>query len=239
MENTNNILDELKEIAPAVANLDKHHIYYIPDGYFDFLAQDIVARIKIDQFFSVTNPYEIPKGFFEGLPDIIMQKIRATQRTDNNTEVYSELHEIAPLLSKVNKENVFSVPDGYFETIKVPYSVEKPVVKMISRGSPIRQWVNYAVAASVLFVIATASFLYSTLHPHDMQNSITIEQRLAGLRDDDMVKYLKDNQEILSGDLTPDMQDPEIQSMLQNTSDAEIQSYLNDYEADEKYIKGI
>lgn len=242
MDNKNNILKELEEIAPAVANLDKHHIYSVPDGYFDFLVNEIIDRIKFAQISSSANPYEVPMGYFEQLAGSIMEKISSQRPENRNNEVSNELGEIAPLLNAITKENVFSVPDGYFEKLRMPVA-EKTSGRVIRVDRNIRKWVTYAVAASILLIIATASYLYVNSHySPGITRGLSIEQRLANLNDDELINYLKDNQEIISGDLihTPDEQDREIQHLLKNTSDEELQRYLDDYsDASENNAKGI
>jgi hypothetical protein len=235
MENKDNYIEELKDIAPTIVNLGNQNLYSVPVGYFDSLADSIVNYIKLIEIRGI-NPYFVPENYFDNLADSIIHKIKLS----SSHEIYEELSEIAPLLTTVNKENVFSVPDNYFEKLTIPLTA-RPTTKVISIGNNLRKWVTYAAAASVLFVVAITSYLYVTIHNHNGE-TLTIEQRLAGLQDQEIINYLKENDEIISGDIIPASveEDTEIQNMLQNATDEEIQKYLDEYsDPTEKRVKGI
>jgi hypothetical protein len=236
MENKhNNNIDELNSVAPTVASLGNQNLYSIPTGYFDSLADSILNYIKLNEIRDI-NLYSAPANYFETLADSIIRKIRLS----SPSEIYQELSEVAPLLTTVNKENVFSIPDNYFENLTIPV-IAKPAAKIIWIGNSIRKWVTYAAAASVLLIVATASYLYVTTHNRNGE-TLTIEQRLARLKDQEIINYLKENDEIISGDIIPTSveENTDIQNMLQNASDEEIQKYLDEYgELTEKTVKGI
>ena len=235
MENKRNNIEELKDIAPAVANLSNHNLYSVPSGYFDSLADSIFNSIKLTEIKGV-NPYSVPERYFDTLADSIIHRINS----NSSDEISGELSEIAPLLTTVNKENVFSIPNNYFEKLSIPIT-GRPVAKVISIGNHIRKWVTYAAAASVLFIVATTSYLYVSVHNRNGE-PLTIEQRLTRLKDQEIINYLKENDEIISGDVIPTSveQDTEIQDMLQNATDEEIQKYLDEYSGPaEKTVKGI
>lgn len=79
METRSTILNELNGISSAVAQVGTTLPYQVPDGYFEGLAQAILQRIKT-----------------EGL--------NAAQ----------EVETLSPLLAGLNKKMPFSVPDDYF-----------------------------------------------------------------------------------------------------------------------------
>jgi hypothetical protein len=235
MKNKDTNIEELKDIAPTIVNLRNQNLYSVPLGYFDSLADSIVNYIKLIEIRGI-HPYFVPENYFDNLADSIIHKIKLS----SSHEIYEELSEIAPLLTTVNKENVFSVPDNYFEKLTIP-ATARPIAKVISIGNNLRKWVTYAAAASVLFIVATTSYLYVTIHNHNGE-TLTIEQRLAGLQDQEIINYLKENDEIISGDIIPASveEDTEIQNMLQNATDEEIQKYLDEYsDPTEKRVKGI
>ncbi|HEY6979288.1 MAG TPA: hypothetical protein VH396_23490 [Chitinophagaceae bacterium] len=235
MENKSNNIKELKDIAPAVANLSNHNLYSVPPGYFDSLADSLLHFIKLNNI-RESNPYSVPERYFDTFADSVIHRIKS----GSSDEVFHELSEIAPLLTTVNKENVFSVPHNYFEKLSIPVA-GKPAAKVISIGSNIRKWVTYAAAASVIFIVAATSYLYVTVHNRNAE-PLTIEQRLARLKDQEIINYLKENDEVISGDIIPTSveQDTEIQDMLQNATDEEIQKYLDEYSGPtEKTVKGI
>src|SRR5689334_16659744 len=112
MESKHNRIEELKDIAPTIASLRNHNPYSVPKGYFDSLPNSIFNNIKLSEI-KGTNPYSVPENFFDTVADSIINKVRSS----TSNKIYEELSEIAPLLSTVNKENVFSIPVNYFENL--------------------------------------------------------------------------------------------------------------------------
>ena len=241
MGKINTILKELKEIAPSIAVLDNQNPYQIPDFYFDSFAAEVLKKIHSHVIKELQNPYQSPAGYFDGLAESIIQKIHSKDILGANNEVYRELLEIAPLLNSLNKENIFSVPENYFENLRVPRVIEKGSARIIPMGSRIRKWVTYAAAASILFIFSTSAYLYANKHIRGIDKSPSIEQKIADLNEDDIISYLNDNQESPS-DYIPasDAQESKIHDMLEKVSDEDIKSFLDDYSGpDKKTIKGI
>lgn len=57
--------------------------------------------------------YQVPAGYFAGLADEILKRIKALE----STTAKEELFHLSPLLSSIKKETPFSVPNGYFDTL--------------------------------------------------------------------------------------------------------------------------
>ena len=75
------ILNELFEISPVVTNI------------------------------SHQMPYEVPAGYFDKLPQIIMEMIGNEQ----NESVSAELQSLSPLLSGISKKTPYEISEGYFQ----------------------------------------------------------------------------------------------------------------------------
>ena len=236
------IYKELWEVSPIVAELERSNPYTVPAGYFASLSAEIISRVTLTLPVSTVSPYNIPNGYFDNLAGSVMQKILEHESAGRYTETCLELEEVAPLLNSIGKANVYSIPERYFETLEIPVSKVQPATgKILSIRSNMRKWINYAAAASVLFIVATSSFLYVNKHLKSLDKTPSIEQRLADIKDDDIINYLRDNQET-PGDYIPAsyQQEKEMQNMLKSASDDDIQSYLNESdEPGEKTIKGI
>jgi hypothetical protein len=118
MENNINILNELREISPVVAALDKTMPYAVPDGYFEGLNLRILLTIATfekqgaDPAVNIPKEpvYTVPEGYFEDLAGHILNRIKAGT-TRNSTE---ELELLSPLLSQSEKKMPYSAPSGYF-----------------------------------------------------------------------------------------------------------------------------
>lgn len=241
MANRSNIYEELQEIAPVVADLIRNNPYTVPLGYFTNLPDEILNQVTLTLPSGLATPYSIPNDYFNGLAGSIMRKIHVQESTGSYSETYLELGEIAPLLNSISKENIYTIPESYFKMLEIPVNTVQPAGRVLSIGNRMRKLVSYAAAASVLFIVATTSFLYVNKHLKNLDKSPSIEQRLADIKDDDIINYLKDNQET-PGDYIPAsyQQEKEMQNMLKNASDEDIQSYLNESnDPGEKTIKGI
>ena len=83
MTNRNTILNELTDLGSALANHDPQNIYAVPAGYFEGLADQIMIRIKA---LEATNAKE-------------------------------ELSYLSPFLSNVSNETPYSVPAGFFQDL--------------------------------------------------------------------------------------------------------------------------
>jgi len=60
---------------------------------------------------SPQNTYAVPSGYFEGLVDQILNRIKALEATDAN----EELRFLSPLLSNLTKKTPYTVPADYFQ----------------------------------------------------------------------------------------------------------------------------
>ncbi len=116
MNTATTILNELKELSPAVAAINRQLPYQVPAGYFDTLADTISARIASGASLLETvkeNPYQAPKGYFDLLAATILNRIKATE-AGSPTE---ELSFLSPVLNSLDKKAPFSNPVEYFEEL--------------------------------------------------------------------------------------------------------------------------
>ena len=64
---------------------------------------------------SPQNFYEVPGGYFEGLADQILNKVKALEAVNAKDEI----NYLSPMLSNVSKEMAYTVPVGYFGGLDV------------------------------------------------------------------------------------------------------------------------
>ena len=163
------ILNELMEISPVIARMERVNPYTVPAGYFEGLDEHLLTMAKIAeqspalQGIAMKKPMQVPEGYFEGLAGSILNKIKA----EENLSVDDELRNISPLLYSLDKVNVYDVPTGYFETLgeellnKVSPKETAKVISFSQRKSV--KWVRYAAAAVVIGLIGTITlFLLNT-----------------------------------------------------------------------------
>ncbi|OQP50929.1 hypothetical protein A4H97_03640 [Niastella yeongjuensis] len=106
MENRNNILNELRDISPVVADISYQAPYTVPAGYFEGLPSQLLQLVKAMEATPVlppaNQPYQVPQGYFEGLANTILQRVKGEEVT------------LSSALQQANN-NPYQVPQGYFE----------------------------------------------------------------------------------------------------------------------------
>lgn len=80
----NNILQELNDLGSTLGNVTPQNIYEVPDGYFEGLADQVLSRIKA---FEANDPR-------------------------------IELSYLSPFVNSISRTIPYSVPDGYFEELE-------------------------------------------------------------------------------------------------------------------------
>jgi len=100
------------------------------------------------------NVYVAPTGYFEGLADAILNRIRAHADYQSGSE---ELAELSPLLHSLKRELPYSVPEGYFDQpVSVPMAEKAEPAKLVSLGA--RKWMRYAAAAVITGALALGAY---------------------------------------------------------------------------------
>jgi len=113
MENSIDILNELKELSPTLAAIEKLNVFSVPEGYFEYLGADILMRVEKENGLTNNTTADIPAGYFDGLATSILGKIKAQENEDAVTEMSS----LSPELLSIQHVNAFEVPHGYFDTL--------------------------------------------------------------------------------------------------------------------------
>ncbi len=255
METREEILKEISEISPVVANIPKRNPYAVPEGYFDQFSDTVLGKIAINQVLKKKPglPFQAPSGYFEGLADNILSRIKSgeVQKSDHSPEIVSELESIAPFLIGISRTNLYSLPPGYFESLSPtgPLSrIPQTRTKIIGFGTSLRKGIYYLAAAAVLGIMVTGAAIFYREHTGKVpaqKNGITalvnIPDSLAGLSDTAIESYL--STQPTAFDLAAPAQneyDPDVNDLLNSTSDEAIKQYLNDNAGQTaKKIKGI
>ncbi|HQR92491.1 MAG: hypothetical protein B7Y15_02210 [Bacteroidetes bacterium 24-39-8] len=78
MYSRNPIIEELKEIAPALANASAELPFQAPKGYFEAL--EPLAVLQETTFLTDSQlPFQAPTGYFETLPQALMSRIKSQE----------------------------------------------------------------------------------------------------------------------------------------------------------------
>lgn len=191
------IENELNSVSPLLAGLQRHTLFSVPAGYFD------------------------------GLPDRIMQKIRLLE--DKKDTAADELVDIAPLLHAMARRNVYAVPEGYFEQ-----AIVQPPARVVLMQRP-RKWMRYAAAAVLTGAIGTGIFFASRKEPvsdYEKYTKLDVSSAIDKLSDTELVNYL-DKNERLTGSTDQTMavaseELPDLSKHISLYSDEELKQYLDE-----------
>jgi hypothetical protein len=193
------ILTELEIVSPLLASVPYVNVYKVDADYFDGLRAELQARIIGDGFTSESSNMQIPAGYFDTLSANVLQKIKAIE----HNEVQEELESVSSLVASIGNENVYQVPQGYFEQIQFKNKNEAKVVKL----NPLSKIFKYAAAAVVVGLLGLGVFKFidnnnvkpdaASIAVFDEANKIikegSFEKELENLSDKDLEKYLSEN----------------------------------------------
>ena len=119
MNNSQEILNELREVSPLLATLEKINVFQVPNGYFDNLSERLfsfsIGNTNSEFSSNKTNILQVPDGYFDTLSTNILAKIKKLY--PEATDEGGELNTLFPTLYSIKYENVFKVPDGYFKHV--------------------------------------------------------------------------------------------------------------------------
>ncbi|MBK8087311.1 MAG: hypothetical protein IPK31_04800 [Chitinophagaceae bacterium] len=245
MTRNTDILKELEQISPAVAQISEETPYQVPVGYFDTLDTVIMARIAAggieeNSLLIVAGkqmPQDVPQGYFDTLSDSILSKIKAQQSIQTVAE---ELNELSPVLAGLSKENLYEVPAGYFENLSAGITektTETKVVSMFSR----KVWVRYA-AAAVLFGMIAFGITFFIQQPTnglvadipEIKTEEQINTELAKISDEEIINYLKmtsDSKDVAA--ITSFVDQSQLPAEADYMDDAFMESFMKELEQTE------
>lgn len=102
----NNIINELRELSPAVAEVPRVNVFKVPQGYFETLPA--LLLLQTGDLTNHSNNHTVPQGYFDNLAADIMSRIKNEASQEN---------EHSNVLAGIGNKNVFTVPSGYFEGV--------------------------------------------------------------------------------------------------------------------------
>lgn len=233
------------------------NVYTVPEMYFTTLPGQIMSHIYLNQTLQAPQqtPYQVPVNYFETLSSRILSQVHlqagASQHTvAGNNEVYQELQQLAPLLNTISRHNVFSVPEGYFNTLQAPISViEQPIAKVVPLSGRIHKWVSYSTAAALAAIMVTAAFMFTDNNRTDKTaagnyykniNAVDVKKEVSVLSEDEIVSYLSTHPSSTDVSTSANSVTPDIQHIVNDISEEEIRQYLKENsEPGEGPAKGI
>lgn len=203
MQFSTEIYNELNEISPLLAGIEKKHILSVPEGYFDTLSINILKQINSN---SADFKLTVPEGYFENLSSSVLNKIKSL-----NEDPAHELRALSSMLYSIQNENVFEVPAGYFKNLEenILSKITNPQAKVIEIKKRQSIW-KYAAAAVVTGAIAISTLMIfntskqTTISKADevavtssiktaskFKNEQQVKAAIATLSDEEIIKFLE------------------------------------------------
>jgi len=243
-----NRLKATEQTALPFITSEQKNPFTTPPEYFESLSNHTLNRIhalhavspkeelealspllvQIDK----TPPFTRPGGFFEELPSDVLAGVHAIDFVNH------ELETLPLILSAVNKENVYKVPDSYF--INLPLQILNKVNqqnRLIFSGFR-RKLIRYAMAALITGAVAVAAWEFFLDKPTAANGSgLTGINRISDsekISDDEIVNYLEFNEDAPSesnSKAVSDFKEEEVKELLADLSDDELEQYLDQHAA--------
>lgn len=233
MENTNKIQQELIEVSPSVAQIGRNEVYSVSSSYFYDFPDRVLNQIRCGAepvyYLSQLIPYNAPADYFETLPNAILNKI---WMLEEKSDVYEETERVSPLLNRISKEPVFSLPVDYFTGLSAKSS--EPVLAKV-KAVPVRtisfKLLKYAAAAGITGLIALGAFLFTGKEPVNNQTFTSNEKvEVKKLSEDDILQFLQSS----SGDeatalpQTLGEKQKEIKKLVSKMSEKDLRNFLQE-----------
>lgn len=166
----NEMNENWQKDAPTLAAMEKTNPFFVPEGYFEEMEEQLRSRIAISGFEEDEVIFKLPENYFDTLPDKINSIIRL-----------EELHHESP-------QEIFSIPENYFDTleskIKAKISAEEPKKTEVKVRTLFSSWTTYAAAACITAIISFGVYFNNT-------KSQDINAQIAELPADEIVDYLQ------------------------------------------------
>ncbi len=212
METRDNILKELKEIAPQLALLQKPTPPQAPEGYFLNFKNNLLQQLKpVDAqqelqelapvLARVQKPVlePVPPQYFAAFSGEVLNKIHHVEATE-------ELAAVAPHLNALRKLNTTHAPEGYFNAFSERVLADIRAGQQVPAGDT-TTWVDavnglldrialqiFKPKYSVAFAgFATIAIMAVLMFVKVQQQCDDLDCRFAQLSTDDINSYLDNN----------------------------------------------
>lgn len=246
MKFSNDILNELKQISPSLAGIEKVNVFTVAEDYFTLLPNNIIKTVLNNELFGALDnekKMQVPEDYFENLSSQILRKIKGME-IENVSE---ELKTLSPLLYSIQNENVFSVPPRYFTNLpEEVISKVEPGAKIISITKRNSAWRMVAAAVVTGFIAVSSLWISQRSAQSSRVNDVAgiptysevtsqyksekdINAGISKLSDDEIIKYLETTSNASDNDaITTNIEEKELPAPQDYLQDEKtLDNYLN------------
>lgn len=242
METREEILKELKEIAPKLSAIEKRNNYSVPENYFAGFSASILELVKPQTVteelkalapelakFNKKEVQEVPSGFFENFSAQMLKKVQQ-----------DELAETAPVLAQLLKENTLEAPAYYFEAFPQQMMKRITAEQKVVEVPAVPAWVmkvntafedviaiffrpKYTVAFAGIASILVVGVMFFTEVEKQCSD---LDCKMAALTTQEIDAYLAVNDDFYSDEIF-ELNDSETQQSVTTTADDAFAKALN------------
>lgn len=201
------------------------------------------------------GPYQVPEGYFNDLPDVILSRVRTEETMTANEEIAA----LSPLLGSLSRIPPFKVPEGYFtETAEqepdtsflanagrqMPYSVPDDYFAQLparighqvtARVIPLaaRKWFRYAAAAVVTGIIALSGLMIWQQQQPANNSSVLASKEVRRTLEGTSVEALENFVQVTSPGISNKeitgvtAKSDELNSLFREIPDSELDAFLD------------
>lgn len=239
MRQDNTILQELKEIAPGLADIPKPGNGTVPEGYFRDLQEAVWAGIQSDTSDEPNNELQRIAPVLAGIkvlssePEVIdftalQQSIIDKLQSRPEASVAEELSAIAPTLATIPKNATSdTIPDGYFQELQSKVFTSSSTSKSATRFSLSfnkRSWYTLSAAASVLLLLVTG---WWWMQQAPVTNTSSDTHESLALTDEEILMYLTLDQEGLDAGMLLALDNSIVTDPVQSTPEKGVSKKYN------------
>lgn len=210
MKHSPEILAELAEISPGLAQIPKTNIFSIPENYFKNFSENLFDKLTEVPFLPAKEiiTQKVPEGYFENLAENILLKIKEP----NLQSAAEEINILSSVVANIGNNNVFKVPSGYFANcLWNAAATTTKQAKIVSLNFR-KRVLQYSVAAAVALLISISVFNYYN------KSNTQLDNGLAGTAQSESV--MATAKQIINND--------SFNEVLEQLPENEIESYLED-----------
>jgi hypothetical protein len=230
MNSRNTISEELKALESQLSPIHNNNPYQVPQGYFDGLAEKILARLHSDQVsaeeeintlspllagLSRKMPFEVPSRYFE--------------ETAGNLNALTREEEESLVLSFISREMPYQVPTGYFaglpEQVLQKLSSRKAKVVPIMRSG----WMRVAAAAMVAGIIALSGIFYFNQDRSVSTGSDAIAKEVEKASTEELNAFIRSTTGLSTTTEQKSAITEEAKALLDDVSDKELEAFLSNF----------
>ena len=181
------------------------------------------------------HPYIVPDGYFEELPNQIMDNIRT-----ENMSAREEIMQLSPVLAGLKEKKIYQIENEYFAqpNIHLP-QIQSNASKII----PVKKWQRLAIAASFIGMLSLSVFLYNKYEKSQdvissglaIKTEAQFNKKLHELKSEDILNYLNqyasvydqyEMEKMIDPHRLPEekeyVDDPVLNELMQDLNDADI-----------------